>query len=252
MRLTWRKFGSGLLYLISAVYAVSLVPAIAVGAVDDTLRSSPAALALAGAAVLVLVPIAAPGLIALWFSPSSATRAPDNALFLGLGWLGKAAWAGTIFVFAVVFGAVVGVTASGISDIAKRYANCVADVGASADCPRVVSEVQSAGGVDGLYVNELERGTFFPIVAALVSVAVLLLGIRYTIGLKRLVRNDALGAAILAAFDHGRALRPRIYTPPRAVSTIRFARRWSPVSVFLLGIACAFFVDVYIRWLVIR
>lgn len=251
-KLTWGAFTGGLLYILSTIYTVSFVPAAALGAIDASLRTSPVALVGAGAAMLVLLPLASPGLIALWFSPSSAIQAPDNALLPGLSWLGKATWAGIVFVFAVVFGAVVGVTASGINDLGQKYGNCLANPGTVADCQRVIAVVQSAGGVNGLYLNELERGTFVPLVTAAVSVAILLQGIRYTLALKRLIRREALGAAILAAFDHGRAMRPKIYTLPRAVTVIRHARRWSPVSVFLLGIACVFFVDFYVRWLVVR
>lgn len=251
-RLTWSAFGSGLGYFVCAVYALVFLPAVSLGAVDGTLRTSPIAIGVIGAITLALLPLAAPGLVALWFSPSSAVRSPDNALLPGLTWLGKAAWAGVIFVFAVVFGAVVGVTASGINDLSQRYASCFANPGAAADCRNVVSVVESTGGVNGLYLNELERGTFLPLVTAAVSVAVLLLGIRYTLALKRLIRREAIGGAILAAFDHGRVMRPKVYTRTRAVAAIRYARRWSPVTVFLLGIACAFFVDVYVRWLVIR
>lgn len=251
-KLTWQALASGCVYLVCSVYGLALLPAVALGAIDGGLLPSPTLIVVAGTAVLAFLPFASLGLVALWFSPSSAVRAPDNALLPGVKWLGKAAWSGVIFIFAAVFGAVVGVTASGISDLGDRYASCLAESSTASDCQRVVSVVQAAGGLNNLYVNELERGTFFPFAGAAVAVAVFLLGIRYLLALKRLIRRQALGAALLAAFDHGRIMRPHTYTRSRALAAIRLARRTAPASVFLLGIACAFFVDVYVRWLVIR
>ena len=149
-KLTWNALASGSVYLVCSVYTLALLPAVALGAIDETLLPSPTLIVVAGVAALALLPFASLGLVALWFSPSSAVRAPDNALLPGVKWLGKAAWSGVIFVFAVVFGAVVGVTASGISDLGDRYASCLARSSTAGDCQRVVSVVQGAGGLNNL------------------------------------------------------------------------------------------------------
>lgn len=233
-------------YVSAFVICLSVLPAIGLGASDAAIRI-PGILVGVGVASIALLLLSSPALFALRFSPPTPLFAPDNPLAASLRWLGRAAWSGVLFAFAAVFGATVGVTASSISNLGQQYDSCLANPASFANCTSITTAVRKAGGISNLYVTQLERGTFVPIVIAILGVAIVLVGVRLTLTLRILNRTNETGRAIFRARDHSQRSGGRWLTEGRARSATAWTLRRGVPLLFWTGISGAFLVVLILR-----